>query len=165
MARRGAGTAARQLIAPIWASVKIEGRRAALPDSALLGHWFYFWSRQRPIARLLSATLAVDSTNALIGPLVETLVEQGRSATGGGYWNTQDYGTAAAALADFTARQARASQRGYEVRAGNQVIYRSNGEPLRELTVPLTGAVANAPGGGANSPRSRIKHPGALLLV
>ncbi|HXG98133.1 MAG TPA: Ig-like domain-containing protein [Gemmatimonadales bacterium] len=148
MARRGAGNAARQLIAPMWASVKIEGRRAVLPDSALVGHWFYFWSRQRPIARLLSATLVVDSTNALIGPLVETLVEQGRSATGWGYWNTQDYGTAAAALADFTARQARASQRGYEVRAGNQVIYRSNGEPLRELSVPLTGGVLNAAGGG-----------------
>ena len=148
MARRAAGNAARQLIAPIWASVKVEGRRAVLPDSARAGRWFYFWSAQRPIARLLSATLVVDSTNVLIGPLVETLVEQSRESGGWGYWNTQDYGTAAAALADFTARQARAAQRGYEVRAGNQVVFRSNGGQLRETTRPLTGAVSNAPGGG-----------------
>src|SRR5437773_4854302 len=149
MARRGAGNAARQLIAPIWASVKVEGRRAVLPDSARQVYWFYFPSSQRPVARLLSATLVVDSTNALIGPLVETLVEQTRG-TGGSwwYWNTQDFGTAAAALADFTARQTRAAQRGYEVRAGNQVVFRSRSDSLREATRPLTGAVSNAPGGG-----------------
>ncbi|HEV8381174.1 MAG TPA: Ig-like domain-containing protein [Gemmatimonadales bacterium] len=152
MARRGARGAARQLITPIWASVKIEGRRAVLPDSARLagGQWFYFWSGQRPLARLLSATLVVDSTNALIGPLVESLVEQSRRATPWGYWNTQDYGNAAAALADFTARQSRAAQRGYEVRAGNQVIYRSRGEPLHEVTRPLTGALSNVPGGSGS---------------
>ena len=149
MARRGARGAARQLIAPIWASVRVEGRRAVLPDSARQVYWFYFPSSQRPVARLLSATLVVDSTNALIGPLVETLVEQTRG-TGGSwwYWNTQDFGTAAAALADFTARQTRAAQRGYEVRAGNQVVFRSRSDSLREVTRPLTGAVSNAPGGG-----------------
>ena len=34
MARRGARGAARLLISPIWASVRVEGRRAVLPDSA-----------------------------------------------------------------------------------------------------------------------------------
>ena len=148
MARRGARGAARQLISPIWASVRVEGRRAVLPDSARRAYWFYFPSSQRPVARLLSATLVVDSTNALIGPLVETLVEQTRGANGWGYWNTQDFGTAAAALADFTARQTRAAQRGYEVRAGNQIVFRSRGDSLREVTRPLTGTVSNAPGGG-----------------
>jgi len=151
MARRGARGAARQLIAPIWASVRVEGRRAVLPDSARQVDWFYFPSSQRPVARLLSATLVVDSTSALIGPLVETLVEQTRGTGGGGsrwYWNTQDFGTAAAALADFTARQTRAAQRGYEVRAGNQVVFRSRSDSLREVTRPLTGAVSNAKGGG-----------------
>ncbi|HUC41540.1 MAG TPA: hypothetical protein VMR92_11935, partial [Gemmatimonadales bacterium] len=152
MARRGARNAARQLIEPIWATVKVEGRRAVLPDSARQDggrRWFYFWSGQRPLARLLSATLAVDSTNALIGPLVESLVIQSRSSSSRWYWNTQDYGTAAAALADFTARQSRAAQRGYEIRAGNQVVYRSRGaEQLREVTRPLTGAVSNVLGGG-----------------
>lgn len=147
MARRGARAAARQLIQPIWASVKVEGRRAVLPDSSRIDRWFYFWSSQRPLARLLSATLAVDSTNTLIGPLVESLVDQSRN-TNGWWWNTQDYGTAAAALADFTARQARAAQRGYEIRAGNQLVYRSGGEPLREVTRSLTGAVSNVAGGG-----------------
>jgi len=148
MARRGARGAARQLISPIWASVRVEGRRAVLPDSARRPYWFYFPSSQRPVARLLSATLVVDSTNALIAPLVETLVEQARGSAGGWYWNTQDFGTAAAALADFTARQTRVAQRGYEVRAGNQVVYRSRGDSLREVTRPLTGAVSNVSGGG-----------------
>jgi len=146
MARRGARAAAQQLITPIWASVQLEGRRAVLPDSARQRYWFYFPSSQRPIARLLSATLAVDSSSALIGPLVETLVEQGRGPGGWDYWNTQDYGTAAAALADFSARQLRAARRGYEVRSGNQVVFRSRPDSamdLREITRPLTGIVAN----------------------
>ena len=149
MARRGARTAASQLIVPIWASVKVEGRRAVLPDSARQSSWFYFPSGQRPVARLLSATLAVDSSHALIGPLVETLVEQsrGRRWGGGGYWNTQDFGVAAAALADFTARQSRAARRGYEVRAGNQVVFRSSGDSLvREMSRPLTGLVSRLQG-------------------
>ena len=148
MARRDARSAARQLISPIWASVRVEGRRAVLPDSARRVSWFYFPSTQRPVARLLSATLVVDSANALIGPLVETLVEQSRGSGSWGYWNTQDYGTAAGALADFTARQRRAAQRGYEVRAGNQVVYRSRGDDLHEVTRPLAGVVSSAPGGG-----------------
>ena len=148
MARRGARGAARQLITPIWTSVRVEGRRAVLPDSARQAFWFYFPSSQRPVARLLSATLALDSTHALIGPLVETLVEQSRGANRWGYWNTQDYGTAAMALADFTARQARAAQRGFEVRAGNQVVYRSRGDQLREVTRALTGTLSNDPAGG-----------------
>ncbi len=148
MARRGAAGAARQLIAPIWASVRVAGRRAVLPDSARRVFWFYFPSGQRPVARLLSATLAVDSTHALIGPLVETLVEQTNRTSRWGYWNTQDYGAAGAALADFTARQTRAAQRGYELRAGNQVVVRSRGEDLREVTRALTGMVSNDPAGG-----------------
>src|SRR3989442_4335680 len=48
-------------------------------------------------------------------------------------WNTQDFGTAAVALADFTARQTRAAQRGYEVRAGggNQVALRRDRKSTR----------------------------------
>jgi len=171
MARRGARSAARQLITPIWASVQVEGRRAVLPDTARR-LWFYFPSSQRPVARLLSATLAVDSSNALIGPLVETLVEQSRGGRWG-YWNTQDYGTAAAALADFTARQARAAQRGYEVRVGNRVLFRSRGDSLRETTRPLTGLLSNDPSGGqrlaltvrATDPASaRVEGGGAPLF-
>ncbi|MFI5279257.1 MAG: Ig-like domain-containing protein, partial [Gemmatimonadales bacterium] len=103
VARRGERGAARALLEPIWANVRIEGRRAVLPDSAV--REFYFWSAHRPAARLLSATLAVDSSHPLIGPLVENLVEQGRTR---GWWNTQDYGAAVEALADFSARQQRA---------------------------------------------------------
>ena len=55
--------------------------------------------RIRPMAWLLSATLAVDPSHPLVGPLVETLMQQGRGERW--IWNTQDYGTAVSALAEF----------------------------------------------------------------
>jgi len=154
LARRGAADAARGLLQPVWASVQIEGRRAVLPDAA--ARPFYFWSARRPLARLLSATLAVDSANPLVGPLVETLVEQGRAARDW-WWNTQDYGAAVEALADFTARQLRAAQRGFTVFAGDKVLFRSDGGGAapREWTGGLAGLLADG-GGGTKLLRLRI---------
>ena len=123
VARRGAVAAARALLAPVWLGVRIEGRRAVLSDSSRRA--FYFGSSQRPVARLLSATLAVDSASPLIGPLVETLVEQGRAAAGN-WWNTQDYGAAVEALADFTARQQRAAGRGWTVSSGGTAVFHAD---------------------------------------
>ncbi|HEY4303740.1 MAG TPA: MG2 domain-containing protein [Gemmatimonadaceae bacterium] len=95
-ARRKQTTTARRLIEPVWTAVKVEGRRASVPDSARID--FYFSSAMRPVARILTSTIAVDPTNALIGPLVETLVTQARADA---RWNTQDYGAAVTALAAF----------------------------------------------------------------
>jgi hypothetical protein len=145
VARRGATDAARALLRPIWAGVRIEGRRAVLPAAATRS--FYFWSAHRPAARLLAATLAVDSTSALIGPLVETLVEQGRATRNAG-WNTQDYGAAVEALAAFTLRQRRAAGRGFSVAARGQTIFRSEGAAgLAESSHTLDGLLADGPDG------------------
>lgn len=141
LARRGAAPGARALLTPMWSQVRVEGRRATLPDSAVRS--FYFWSPRRPAARLLSATLAVDPGHALIGPLVETVSEQGR----GDRWNTQDYGAAVAALTDFSTRQRAASSRGYTVAAAGRVLFRSTGDGPQEFTRDLTGILAAAPGG------------------
>jgi alpha-2-macroglobulin len=144
IARRGAGDAARRLLAPIWAAVRVEGRRAVLPDSAQRD--FYFWSRERPAARLLQATLAVDSSHALIGPLVETIVERARTARG--WWNTQDFGAAAAALADFTLRQQRAARRGFALAGGQRILFRTEGpETAREFERNLVGLLTRASDG------------------
>jgi hypothetical protein len=138
VARRGAVDAARRILAPIWASMRVEGRRAVPGDS--IGRDHYFWSWRRPLARLLSATLAVDSAHALIGPLVETLIDQGRAARVR-WWNTQDYAAAVEALADFTARQRRAARRGFTVASGGRVLFRApaDGEVLREVSSNLMG--------------------------
>lgn len=162
VARRGATDAARAILIPIWRGVRIEGRRAVLPDSAVRP--FYFWSTRRPLARLLSATLAVDSTNALIGPLVETLVERGRRAQLTA-WNTQDYGAAAEALAEYTVRQRRAARRGFTVKRGNRVVFRSSGggDVLREQSRPLSGLASPAPGGGARLELTIAAGKGATL--
>ena len=71
-----------------------------------------------PPRYLLSATLAVEPAHPLVGPLVETLVAQGRGLDW--VWNTQDYGTAVQALADFQRRQQAAAARGVRVSAGKR---------------------------------------------
>ncbi len=156
LARRGAADA-RRLLAPLWAEVRVEGRRATLPASS--ARRFYFASSSRPAALLLAATLAVDSTHPLVAPLVETLVDQGRAARG--WWNTQDYGAAVEALAAFHRRQARAAARGFTVAAGNRVLLRATAagrehaqslagllpppgaDGTRRLTLTIAGSAAN----------------------
>ena len=138
LARRGATDAAKRLLAPIWSSVRVEGRRAVVADTSARSH--YFWSWRRPLARLLSATLATDSASPLVGPMVETLVEQGRAAARE-WWNTQDYASAVEALADFAARQQRAAQRGFTVAGGGRVLFQAppGGAVLREASRNLMG--------------------------
>jgi alpha-2-macroglobulin len=150
LARRGgdAADAARRLLAPIWADVRIEGRRAVIPDSAR--RRFYFWSYRRPVARLLTATLAVDSASPLVGPLVETLIEQGRSATRW-WWNTQDYGAAVEALSDFGERQRRATARGFTVRAaGRRLFGADSAAPAGDFSAPLAGLLTDGADGSKN---------------
>jgi uncharacterized protein YfaS (alpha-2-macroglobulin family) len=118
LARVGDRAAARSLLEPAWRSVTVEGRTATLPKAS--HREFYFWSRLRPAAYLLSATLEVDPAHPLVGPLVETLVAQGRGLDW--VWNTQDYGTAVQALADFQRRQQAAAARGVRVSAGKRLV-------------------------------------------
>jgi len=141
LARRGATDAGQRLLAPIWAGVRVEGRRAVIPDSA--HRRFYFWSYRRPVARLLTATLAVDSGNALVGPLVETLVEEERGASRW-WWNTQDYGAAVEALAAVAERQQRAAARGFTVAVGGRQVFAAdrNRPAGGEYSAPLTGLLA-----------------------
>jgi hypothetical protein len=99
-----------------------------MPDEAL-PRFHYFYSRVRPTARLLTATLAVDSTNALIGPLVETLVQQGKAGLIDD-WNTQDY----AAIVSDRAFDA-GSQREPRVRFGDSprvAGYKAGGALVRD---------------------------------
>jgi alpha-2-macroglobulin len=118
LARGGDRDAARSLLEPAWRSVRIEGRTATLPPEARRA--FYFDSRIRPAAYLLGATIAVEPAHPLVGPLVETLVAQGRGMSW--VWNTQDYGTAIEALVAFQRRQQAAAARGVRVSAGSRVL-------------------------------------------
>ena len=121
LARGGDRTVARSLLEPAWRDTRVEGRTATLPARSRRD--FYFESRVRPTAYLLSATLAVEPDHPLVGPLVETLVAQGRGETW--YWNTQDYGVAVEALAAFQQRQQAAAARGVRVTAGSRVVLAS----------------------------------------
>jgi hypothetical protein len=118
LARGGDRDAARSLLEPAWRSVRVEGRTATLPPEAR--REFYFDSRIRPVAYLLGATLAVEPAHPLVGPLVETLVAQGRGMSW--VWNTQDYGTAIEALVAFERQRQAASGRGVRVSAGSRVV-------------------------------------------
>jgi uncharacterized protein YfaS (alpha-2-macroglobulin family) len=144
IARRGSIAEARTLLAPAWAGVRVEGNRAVMPDS--LGEDFYFSSSVRPTARLLSATLAVDTAHALVGPLVETLVQSGRER--GWYWNTQDRAALVGALTDVAALQRRQGERAIAVRSGRRaVLETTTSAAMREATRSLDGLVAREDGG------------------
>jgi uncharacterized protein YfaS (alpha-2-macroglobulin family) len=147
VARRGNGgtRAARRVLEQVWSGIRVEGRRAILPDSAR-GDW-YFPSTTRPAARLLTATLAVDSSHALVAPLVETLIGQMRA--GRWWWNTQDWAGAVRALAAFQRRQQAAAGRVVRVTAGGRTVLALGGPDrrLQDSTVALTGLVAAGAGG------------------
>ena len=146
LARWSDTTGARRLLEPAWASVRVEGRAAVLPAASRRG--FYFESRIRPAAYLLRATLAVAPDHPLVGPLVELLIEQGRA--GSWIWNTQDYGTAVQALAEFQVRHAGAKERGVRVRSGNRLLLETHAGTTPgsimtgDSSVALTGLLAPA---------------------
>ncbi|HEY8257339.1 MAG TPA: hypothetical protein VIG08_06755, partial [Gemmatimonadales bacterium] len=146
LAREGERETARRLLSPAWSATKIEGRAATLPAASR--RTFYFYSPIRPAAFLLSATLAVQPDHPLIGPLVETLVTQGRGARW--IWNTQDYGTAVNALVEFERHQRSAASRGIRVSAGGKVLFDTASlDDARDLEVSLKGI---APAGAQHQP-------------
>ncbi len=126
MLARGADlAAARSLLAPVWSSVRVEGRTVTLPDS-LRGE-FYFRSLVRPAALLLEATLAVEPAHPLVAPLFATVISRG--------WNTQDYSAAVRAV--------NAWLRQFPPAGAPDVRVRLGGRPLvgRDSSVALTGLV------------------------
>ena len=88
----------------------------------------------------LAATLAVAPAHPLVGPLVETLIRQ--SQTDEWVWNTQDYGTAVDALAEYQRRQASGAARSIRVTAGGRTVFDGAGTAMRESAVSLKGLVA-----------------------
>jgi uncharacterized protein YfaS (alpha-2-macroglobulin family) len=148
LARGGDREAARGLLEPAWRAVRVEGRTATLPPEARRA--FYFESRIRPAAYLLSATLAVEPEHPLVGPLVETLVAQGRGMDW--VWNTQDYGTAVEALALYQRRQREAVARGVTVTAGSRTVLAPSRDAARDSSVTLHGLVERDKSG----PRLRL---------
>ncbi|HEX8694584.1 MAG TPA: MG2 domain-containing protein [Longimicrobium sp.] len=120
LARRGELGPARRLLAAAWAGVQVRGARAVLPEAAYRRD-FYFLSRVRPAARLLTATLAVQPGHPGVGPLVETLVQQGR-AEARHPWTTQDYGSAVLALLRFEETVRGGQDRLVRLRQGGRVV-------------------------------------------
>jgi hypothetical protein len=141
LSRRRQMAAARAVMVPTWALVTLEGRRAVLTDTALTP--FYFTSKMRPLARILSATLAIEPDNALVGPLVEALSQQGRAERDSWRWNTQDYASAISALAVYDQRVRSQGERGVRVQAGNRTVL--------QTSAAAGGAAGAAAGAGRDS--------------
>jgi hypothetical protein len=151
VARRGQVTLARQLMVPLWAATVVEGRRAFMPDTART--FFYFDSRIRPLARMLSATLAVEPQHQLVAPLVESLTQEARAGAVSWMWNTQDYAAAVQALSAFERRRSAQGSREVTVRSANsnRVVMRAgeNSRPAgTDSTIALSGLLSNVRGGG-----------------
>ncbi|HEU4584995.1 MAG TPA: alpha-2-macroglobulin family protein, partial [Gemmatimonadaceae bacterium] len=142
-ARRGARSDALRLLEPVWRDVKVEGNRAVLPASA--GDGFYFTSRIRPVSRLITATLAASPSHPLVGPLVQTLVQQGRGDEW--IWNTQDAGFLAEALVAFEAGQQTAAMRGIRVRGhdGHVIFSTTPSGVVGDTSISLQGLLTDLP--------------------
>jgi alpha-2-macroglobulin len=143
--RRGATQHALQLIAPAWAQVRIEGRRAVLPDTVGSGE-HYFRSTLRPTARLLTATLAASPEHPLVGPLLETLVD---GARGSALWyNTQDYASIVEGVLAFR-RTVGSGDATVRARAGTRTLLeaRQAGGVPGDSLVSLTGMLTRASDG------------------
>lgn len=136
LARRGQLAPARTLMQSVWPAVRVVGRRAELTDTTRRS--FYFESRMRPLARVLTATLAVAPDHALIGPLAEGLAVQG-SHRGGWFWNTQDYASAVTALAELDRRRRAQGDRALTVRAGERAVlqWSAGAASTRDSTLSL----------------------------
>ena len=144
VARRGQTREAAGLLAPLWAGVQIAGRRAVLPDIARIDSLFYFESTVRPSARLLIATLAVAPTHPLVGPLVETVIQQGKATN---RWNTQDWAMAVEALAAFERKQLSAPSGTIRARSGRRTVLEGpvGRTATRDSTISLDGLLTDAP--------------------
>ena len=141
--RRKQTTLARQLMTSVWSVVQVEGRRAALPDSVHPS--FYFESYTRPIARILTATLAVDPQHALIGPLVETLLSSAKPGLNPWIWNTQDYASTISAVVAFDRQRRSQPERPVRVKLRDNSVLTVNAS--RDSSAALTGLLADANGG------------------
>jgi uncharacterized protein YfaS (alpha-2-macroglobulin family) len=161
LARWSDSAGARRLLEPAWASVRVEGRTAVLPPAS--AREFYFESAMRPAAYLLRATLAVAPDHPLVGPLVELLIQQGR--TGSWVWNTQDYGNAVEALADFATRHGAAEGRGVRVTSGGRVLveHPAGAGAKGDSSVALTGLLEAGRDGPALRVRLDALRPGPLV--
>jgi uncharacterized protein YfaS (alpha-2-macroglobulin family) len=137
LARRHELAGARGLLAPAWAQIRVEGRRAILPTGAS-AKYSYFWSQVRPAARLLMATLAIDPGQPLVGPLVETVAQRGRA--GSSWWDTQDYASAVEALARYDTYRRQSATRPVRVVHGSRVVFaKPAGGTFSDTTIALTG--------------------------
>ena len=147
LARRRELAAARGLLVAAWAQVTVEGRRAVLPNDAS-AKYFYFWSTIRPAARLLTATLAVDPQNSLIGPLVETVAQRGRAEGFDWWWDTQDYASAVEALTRYDTYRRAAADRPVRITRGDRVLFaKAAGGTFSDTAIALTGLLATRPDG------------------
>jgi uncharacterized protein YfaS (alpha-2-macroglobulin family) len=152
LARRNAMAPARTLLTPLWATVKIEGRHAVMPDSALGAT--YFRSQARPAAMLLSATVAIAPDHELVGPLVETLIRAGRGQSDL-FDETQDLSSSVQALADVERRQRGAARRGVRVAVnGRTLLEIPTGRLAQDTTLSL--ASINATGSAGDSLRVEV---------
>ncbi len=147
LARRRATEPARRLLDAAWQGVRVRGTRAVLPEAAYRRD-FYFASRVRPAARLLTATLALRPDHAGIGPLVETLVQQGR-AEAQLQWTTQDYGWVVLALAAFEGTQRGAAERAVRLAQGGRTLLetRARRGERRDSVPALGGLLSTLPDG------------------
>ncbi|MDB4948499.1 MAG: alpha-2-macroglobulin domain protein 2 [Gemmatimonadetes bacterium] len=147
LGRRGMREPALRLLDAAWAGAHLRGARLVLPNAAF-NEGFYFPSRVRPVARLMTATLALRPEHPSLGALAETLLQQGSAATRDG-WSTQDYSSALLALLRYDGTQRGAAERMVRVTQGGRVLAerRARRAEGRDSLASLAGLVSTLPDG------------------
>ena len=146
LSRRKQVVAARKLMDAMWATMHVEGTHIVLSDTTRRA--FYFDSRMRPLARVLTATLAVQPDHPFVGPIAETLVQLSR-ANREWQWNSQDYAFAASALSALDRQRRSQPERQVRVRSGERVILAAAtgaGGAGRDSSIALRSVVSSAGG-------------------
>jgi len=146
LARSGRAADGGRILDALWGEVRVEGRKATLPPSEP-EHWHYFESPVRGVARLLSATLAVEPDHPNLGALMESLLDRARSDRAS-WWNTQDYAFAVLAAADLAERQQAAPPRPIRIRGRAGVVADLEAVAGTDTVFTLDGLVAEDAEGG-----------------
>ncbi|MFN8571187.1 MAG: alpha-2-macroglobulin family protein [Gemmatimonadaceae bacterium] len=149
------------ILRSLWAGVSLAGNRVDMPDSTLVTTGFP--SRIRPAARLLEATLALSPTHPMLGALVERIVQRER-AEQRWFWNTQDYASAAVAIAAYARRTSSVSTSySIESATGRSLMRGNPVSGVTEVTMPLTGLTTSA--GDSSSVPLVVRVPGGAMYL
>jgi uncharacterized protein YfaS (alpha-2-macroglobulin family) len=148
LAARGDSAEARRIVADAWRATRTEGRRIVIDDSVAPRYWL-FRSVLRPVATLATTAALLTPRDPRLGPLLESLLQVGRSEPSWGL-NTIDQTLLAEAVLAMLQRQGVGAERiPVTVTSGARALATTSASSARSdtLRIPLSAVVTRTPDG------------------